>query len=193
MISRITAVQHLARSRGDWDPGGGFSVGMGSQAQPFGFGDAGPLASGGQTPWGNLIGTALGMIPYFLGNPGQTFTGGPPAIQGPGSMIPYPGVAQSPIGPVPTFPNMPWFTQPNMPTYRVTSYGKRKGLRKCGQVLKSGKKGKCHRSMNACNPHALKRAIRRMGSFRHLAAQIEKHIPHKTTRRRTGACKPCRS
>lgn len=38
-------------------------------------------------------------------------------------------------------------------------------LKKCGQPLKSGKVGKCHRRMNPFNPHAARRSARRLHSL----------------------------
>jgi len=45
-------------------------------------------------------------------------------------------------------------------------------LRKCGQTLKSGKIGKCHRRMNPCNVHALRRASRRAHAFLKISRRL---------------------
>lgn len=49
----------------------------------------------------------------------------------------------------------------------IMGTGAHKGrtLKKCGQVLKSGKVGKCHRRMNPFNPRAARRAGRRIHSL----------------------------
>lgn len=64
----------------------------------------------------------------------------------------------------------------------------RRPLKKCGTILKSGKCGKCYRSMNVCNPHALRRAIRRTRGFAKLAMRSI-HIIHPKKKGRFGGFK----
>lgn len=61
-------------------------------------------------------------------------------------------------------------------------------LKHCGQTLKSGKTGKCRRSMNVCNPRALRRAIRRTRGFAKLAMRTI-HIVHPKKKGRFGGFK----
>lgn len=70
--------------------------------------------------------------------------------------------------------------------------GQGRVLKKCGQVLKSGKCGKCHRRMNPFNPHAARRSARRLHSLvRHyrkyigfVSAKRPKGRPYVKSRRR---------
>lgn len=69
--------------------------------------------------------------------------------------------------------------------------GRRAGkptLKKCGMPLKHGGVGKCHRSMNVCNPRALRRAIRRTRGFAKLAMRTI-HIVHPKKKGRFGGFK----
>lgn len=61
-------------------------------------------------------------------------------------------------------------------------------LKHCGTTLKSGRPGKCHRSMNVCNPRALRRAIRRTRGFAKLAMRTI-HIVHPKKKGRFGGFK----
>lgn len=61
-------------------------------------------------------------------------------------------------------------------------------LRKCGMPLKHGGIGKCHRSMNVCNPRALRKAIRRTRGFAKLAMKTI-HIVHPKKKGRFGGFK----
>lgn len=61
-------------------------------------------------------------------------------------------------------------------------------LKKCGMPLKHGGVGKCHRSMNVCNPRALRRAIRRTRGFAKLAMRTI-HIVHPKKKGRFGGFK----
>lgn len=61
-------------------------------------------------------------------------------------------------------------------------------LKHCHQPLKSGRMGKCHRSMNVCNPRALRRAIRRTRGFAKLAMKTI-HIVHPKKKGRFGGFK----
>lgn len=59
----------------------------------------------------------------------------------------------------------------------------------CGVPLKSGRLGKCHRSMNVTNVHALRKAMRRVHGFEKLARRTisftkRVHLKHKGGRRR---------
>lgn len=64
----------------------------------------------------------------------------------------------------------------------------KKTLKHCGMPLKSGRIGKCHRSMNVCNPRALRRAIRRTRGFAKLAMKTI-HIVHPKKKGRFGGFK----
>lgn len=70
----------------------------------------------------------------------------------------------------------------------VRGHSQRRPLKHCGQVLKSGKCGKCYRSMNVCNPRALRRAIRRTRGFAKLAMKTI-HIVHPKKKGRFGGFK----
>lgn len=61
-------------------------------------------------------------------------------------------------------------------------------LKRCGTTLKSGRPAKCHRSMNVCNPRALRRAIRRTRGFAKLAMRTI-HIVHPKKKGRFGGFK----
>lgn len=155
------------------------------------FADSGPLAGGGGTgtfDWGTIFRVGTSALLPFLQNPGQP--------QLPGQVG----------GQLPTFnPQLPPFPsiylpgsggyEPQvgrLPTFRVNVTGRRgRSLRKCGQQLRSGKMGKCRRSMNICNHKALTRAYRRLAGFRHFAAKVERHFPKRAGSRRK-ACAPCR-
>lgn len=67
-------------------------------------------------------------------------------------------------------------------------HSQRRPLKKCGTVLKSGKCGKCYRTMNVCNPRALRRAIRRTRGFAKLAMRTI-HIVHPKKKGRFGGFK----
>lgn len=66
--------------------------------------------------------------------------------------------------------------------------GGRHVLKRCGTTLKSGRPAKCHRSMNVCNPRALRRAIRRTRGFAKLAMRTI-HIVHPKKKGRFGGFK----
>ena len=56
-------------------------------------------------------------------------------------------------------------------------------LKKCGQILKSGRCGKCHRRMNPFNPHAARRSARRLHS---LVRHYRKYIGFVSAKRPKG-------
>ncbi len=156
------------------------------------FTDTGPLSGGtvggGAFDWGTIFRVGTSALLPFLGGQSQLpvpRVGGLP-IPGVGGSIDNTGIADV----LRRFPP-PGGGSSMVPSQRRL-YARGKGLKKCGQPLKSGKMGKCHRTMNPCNHRALTRAYRRLSRFRHFAAQVEKHFPHKITHRRSGgSCKPC--
>jgi|SRR5215470_5114683 len=61
--------------------------------------------------------------------------------------------------------------------------GRGRVLKKCGQILKSGKCGKCHRRMNPFNPYAARRSARRLHS---LVRHYRKYIGFVSAKRPKG-------
>lgn len=122
--------------------------------------------------WGTIFRVGTSALFNVLARRGETPT--------PYGTLPAPTTLPMPYPQLPGLPEIPQFPLPSFRFKRVKGAGKK------------GKTGQKIRRMNPCNHRALSRSIRRLSMFRHMAASVERHLPHHTAHRRPAKSCPKR-